>query len=130
VNAAYQWNGNSVLAGNVVNGTKDDFPDQVLYSAGATFAFSKKATLAVDVLGRTFLNTPRLQATTFTALDGTTRLPDVKFQKESFTEVNGAVGLRANLKGGFLFDVNVLFKLNNTGLRDKLTPLVGFEYSF
>ena len=54
----------------------------------------------------------------------------MKFQKESFTEVNGAVGFRANLKGGFLFDANVLFKLNNTGLRDNLTPLVGFEYSF
>jgi hypothetical protein len=130
VNAAYQWNGNSVLAGNVVTGTKDDFPDQVIYSAGATFAFSKKATLAVDVLGRTFIDTPRLRATTFTALDGVTQLPDVSFQKESFTEVNGAVGLRANLKGGLLFDLNVLFKLNNTGLRDKLTPLVGFEYSF
>jgi hypothetical protein len=130
VNAAYQWNGNSVLAGNVVTGTKDDFPDQVIYSAGVTFAFSKKATLAVDVLGRTFIDTPRLQATTFTALDGVTRLPDVRFQKESFTELNGAVGLRANLRGGLLFDLNVLFKLNNTGLRDKLTPLVGFEYSF
>ncbi len=130
VNFAYQWNGNSVLAGDVVTGTKGNFPDQLLYSVGATFAFSKQLTLAADFLGRTFLDTPRLQSGTFTALDNVTTLPDVRFQKETFTEASGAVGIRANLKGGFLFDLNVLFKLNNAGLRDKLTPLVGFEYAF
>jgi hypothetical protein len=27
-------------------------------------------------------------------------------------------------------DVNVLFSLDNNGLRDKVTPLIGFEYNF
>jgi hypothetical protein len=29
-----------------------------------------------------------------------------------------------------LIDVNVLFKLDNAGLRDRVTPLVGIEYAF
>jgi hypothetical protein len=29
-----------------------------------------------------------------------------------------------------LIGVNVLFKMNDAGLRDTATPLVGFEYSF
>lgn len=34
LNVAYQWNGDSVLAGNILTGTKGDMPDQVLYTAG------------------------------------------------------------------------------------------------
>jgi hypothetical protein len=32
--------------------------------------------------------------------------------------------------GRLLVDANVLFSLDNHGVRDKITPLVGFEYSF
>ncbi len=32
--------------------------------------------------------------------------------------------------GRLLVDVNVLFKLDSAGLRDKVTPLVGIEYAF
>jgi hypothetical protein len=34
VNLGYQWNGNSVLAGNVAAGTKEKLPGQLLYAAG------------------------------------------------------------------------------------------------
>ena len=40
------------------------------------------------------------------------------------------MGLKANLFGRLLIDVNVLFKLDEHGLRDKVTPLIGIEYSF
>jgi hypothetical protein len=129
LNFGYQWNGESVLAGNVATHEKGDFPDQLLYSAGATIAVTKKLTLALDVLGRRFLDTPRLVTTTFVALDGVTKLPDVQFVKDSFNETSGSVGIRANV-GRLLFDLNVLFKLNDAGLRDKVTPLVGLEYGF
>ena len=39
-------------------------------------------------------------------------------------------GFKANVAGSLLIDVNMLFKLNENGLRDKLTPLIGLEYSF
>jgi hypothetical protein len=32
--------------------------------------------------------------------------------------------------GRLLLDANVIFKLNDAGLRDNVSPLVAFEYSF
>ena len=49
---------------------------------------------------------------------------------QSYNIVNGAAGLKINLFGRLLLDANVLFKLNDAGLRDKVTPLIGIEYAF
>lgn len=130
LNAAYQWNGDSLLAGNVQKGEKADMPDQFLYSGGLAVAVSKQLTLVGDLLGRRFFDTPRLQTTTFTALDGRTTLPDITFKNESFDELFAAAGLRLNITGGLLLDLNVLFSLTETGLRDKVTPLASLAYSF
>jgi hypothetical protein len=105
-------------------------PDQFLYSGGLAVAVAKRLTLVGDLLGRHFIDTPRLQTTTFTALDGTTTLPDITFSNESFDELFAATGLRWNVTGGLLLDVNVLFSLTDTGLRDKVTPLASLAYSF
>jgi hypothetical protein len=40
------------------------------------------------------------------------------------------VGLKVNAAGKLLFDLNVLFKMDEGGLRDRVTPLLGIEYSF
>ena len=130
LNAAYQWNGESLLAGNVQTGEMADMPDQFLYSSGIAVAVAKNLTLVGDLLGRHFIDTPRLRAATFTALDGRTTLPDIKFESGSFDELFAAAGLRFNVAGGLLFDLNVLFSLTETGLRDKVTPLASLAYSF
>lgn len=130
LNAAYQWNGDSLLAGNVETGEKGDMPDQFLYSGGIAVAVARKLTLVGDLLGRHFIDTPRLQTTTFTALDGTTTLPDISFESGSFDELFVAAGLRFNISGGLLLDANVLISLTDTGLRDQVTPLVSLAYSF
>ncbi len=44
--------------------------------------------------------------------------------------LNGALGFKVNLFGRLLLDTNVLFALDDNGVRDKVTPLVGIEYSF
>ena len=49
---------------------------------------------------------------------------------ETLNLVNGALGFKINLGGDFLIDFNLLFKLNDAGLRDDVTPLIGMEYSF
>jgi hypothetical protein len=56
--------------------------------------------------------------------------PNIHFDTGSFSVVDGAVGLKINLGGKLLADFNALFKLNEAGLRDTFTPLVGIEYSF
>ena len=90
----------------------------------------ERLTLAADVLGRHVLDSPELQTRTFTALDGQTTLPDIHFVNGSFDVIDGAFGLKFNAGGKLLIDLNVLVKLNNAGLRDKVTPLLGLEYSF
>ena len=44
--------------------------------------------------------------------------------------VSGAVGFKVNAFQRLLLDANVLFALDHNGVRDRITPLVGFEYSF
>jgi len=127
---AYQWNGKSLLAGNILAGTKSDLADQALFEAGVDVGVGKKLTLAADVLGRRVINGERVTADTFRALDGRSTFPNVRFFQGSYNIVNGAVGLKANPGGNLLVDLNLLFKLNDSGLRDRVTPLFGIEYSF
>jgi hypothetical protein len=126
----YQWNGDSTLAGDPVAGVKGKLPNQLTYSAGVALAVTGRATLALDLLGRHVSNASRLVPTTFTALDGRTTLPDIAFERRSANELAGAVSLKLNPWGRLLLDANVLFKLDDHGLRDTITPLVGLEYGF
>jgi len=126
----YEWNGDSLLAGNPVEGTKGKLPQQLYYSGGLAVAVTGNLTLAGDLLGRRVIDSRRLVPTTFHALDGHTTFPDITFVKRSENELSGAVGLRFNPKGRLLVDANVLFSLDDHGLRDKVTPLFGIEYGF
>jgi hypothetical protein len=130
VNLGYLWTGDSVLAGDVLTGTKVSLPDEFIWAAGFDVGVVERLTLAADVLGRHVSSSPQLQTRTFTALDGQTTFPDIHFVDGSFDVIDGAFGLKFNAGGKLLIDLNVLVKLNNSGLRDKVTPLLGLEYSF
>ena len=130
LNLAYQWNGDSVLAGDVMTGEKGDMPDQVLYTVGLDVGLTEKVTLAFDLLGRHVIDSPRLQSTIFRTIDVGSTFPNIHFETGSFSVVDGSVGIKINLGGKLLADFNALFKLNDAGLRDTFTPLVGIEYSF
>jgi len=130
LNASYQWNGSSVLAGNPATGESADFPDQVIYSVGADLSANDRLTLAFDILGRYLIDVERLVPTDFHALDGTSVFRSIEFNKSSFNTLSGAAGFKVNLFNRLLFDANLLFALDHHGVRDKVTPLLGFEYSF
>jgi hypothetical protein len=131
VNLGYQWNGNSVLAGDVASGRKEDLPDELLYVAGGDVEVTRRLTLAVDLVGRRVLDSPRVAATTFTGLDAAhTTFADMRFERGSFSEHSLAAGLKLNPFGSLLVAFNLQFKLDDAGLRDKLTPLVGIDYTF
>ena len=129
LNAAYMWNGKSVLAGDVAKGTKEDLPDQVQYAVGADVGVTKRLTLAFDFLGTYVIDSPRLVREVFTAANGQS-FPQIGFVTESYHLASGSAGLKLNPFGRLLVDFNVLFKLDNAGLRDKVTPLLGIEYAF
>jgi hypothetical protein len=130
LNLAYQWNGESLLGGNVQTGEKGDLPDEAGIAVGADIGVGKKLTLAFDVVARRVIDGERVVAQTFTALDNVSQFPTLSFEKGSYNVIDGAVGIKANPGGGLLLDLNILFKLNDEGLRDAVTPLIGIEYSF
>ena len=134
VNVGYQWNGNSILAGNVAAKTKKDLPDQFLYTFGVDVGATKRLTLAFDVLGQRVINSPKLFASndSFSTLSGSAVVfPNISFKPDqSFNVINGSAGFKVNPVRNLLVGVNVLFKMNDAGLRDKATPLIGFEYTF
>lgn len=130
INVGYQWNGSSILAGDPAKGEAADLPDQVTYVLGADFGLSQRFTFVLDVIGNYFLNAPRLHQSEFHALNGTSVFPTVSFSKENYNVLSGAAGFKLNVVESLLVDVNLLFSLDNNGLRDKITPLVGFEYAF
>jgi hypothetical protein len=129
-NISYQWNGSSVLAGNPEAGTSAKFPSQMQYAAGADVAVNSHFTLVFDLLGRYIIDAERLQAEDFHALDGKSVFPNVTFFRDSYQMLNGSIGTKVNVFGRLLVDANLLFSLDSHGVRDKITPLIGFEYSF
>ena len=130
VNAGYNWNGSSVLAGDPARGESADFPDQVTYASGADVSVSPRLTVAFELLGRYMIDAERLQREQSAALDGRSVFSSIGFSRTSFTVLNGAIGFKAAIAERLLVDVNLLFNLNERGLRDKVTPLLGFEYAF
>ena len=130
VNASYHWNGSSVLAGNPATGESAHFPDQFSYALGTELSAITRMTIAFDLLGTYTIDAQRLQATTFHALDGHSTYPNITFERASFHTVNGSIGIKIDLVERLLLQGNLLFKANEGGLRDKLTPLIGLEYTF
>jgi hypothetical protein len=130
VNASYKRNGSSVLAGNPATGQSAHFPDQAGYGVGVEVGVNARVTVAFDVFGRYMIDSERLRPVPFQALDQRSVFPNIVFARDSFNALSGAAGMKANLFGQLLLDVNLLFKLDEHGLRDKVTPLVGIEYSF
>jgi hypothetical protein len=130
LNVGYLWNGSSVLGGDPATGQSADLPDQVTYVVGADFGVSQRFTFVLDVLGNYLIDAPRLHTSEFLALNGTSRFPTVSFTSESYNLLSGAVGFKVNVVENLLVDVNLLFNLDDNGLRDKITPLIGFEYAF
>lgn len=130
VNAGYKWNGSSVLAGNPATGESAHFPDQVSYGAGADVSVNPHLTLAFDLLGRYLIDAERLRLEEFHGLDGRSTFPNIVFGRDSYNALSGAIGMKANVFSRVLVDFNLLFKLDENGLRDKVTPLIGLEYSF
>src|SRR5688572_22303850 len=130
INLGYQWNGSSTLAGDIEAGVSEDLPDVAVYALGAVVALHPRVTLALDVLGRYIIDSPRVRLEDFIALDGHSVYPNIAFDTGSINELSSAVGLKINVAGRLLLNTNLLMRLNSEGLRDKISPLVGVEYAF
>jgi hypothetical protein len=131
-NIAYQWNGDSVLAGDVRSGTKANLPDQFQYSAGTDLAVNPRFSMVFDVLGQRVLNSPRLSVYTLTATGaaGSASIPDIRFSTASYWVTDAALGFKTNVASRLLVNFNMRFNVGDRGLADRIAPLIGVEWSF
>jgi len=56
--------------------------------------------------------------------------PTITFTTESFNTLSGTICMKAMIADKLLLTGNVLFRLDDHGLRDSVTPMLGLEYSF
>ena len=91
---------------------------------------NSRLTIAFDLLGRYVIDAERLTSQDFHALDGTSVYPNIVFSRDSFNALSGSAGFKINVVEGLLIDANLLFALDDHGVRDRVTPLIGFEYGF
>jgi len=149
VNIGYQINGKSLLAGDLVgyNGTdqpnrplKGHLPNDLFYTVGIDTGATKRLTLSFDLLGQHVFSAKEVVlAPSFTSAVPEIVTPNVVKQNSypqiaivtgSFNVVTGSAGFKALLGGNLLLTANLLFQLNNDGLRTRVVPLVGLSYSF
>lgn len=131
-NLAYQWNGRSLLAGDVRAGRKADLPDQFIYALGTDVSVNARLSVVMDVIGQRVINSPRLSTFDFIATGpaGRATLRDLSFATASYWATNGAIGLKANVAPRLLINFNMRFALGSSGLTDRIAPLIGAEWAF
>ena len=111
---------------------KADLPDQFHYAVGTDLAVSPRLSIVLDLLGQRLVHSPRLSTFDFAAEGpaGSVSLRDLQFQTASFWTSSGSVGLKANLAPRLLINFNLRFAIDDAGLTDRVTPLLGMEWAF
>lgn len=131
----YQWNTKSELNNPTLSaGGNKALPGGLQYDLGADWALAKRLTVAGDLLGNQFLNTPKIliPTTATVTLSGTTPVPlyTTTTENSSYTLNNLSAGLKIAVVRNLVVSGNMLVQLNNNGLRSRPTPLIGISYKF
>jgi hypothetical protein len=152
INVGYQWNGKSILAGDLTGATisenangvatiqngpaiKHNLPSQLFYTVGADIGATKNMSFAFDYLGQTLLDAPRVFRDNFATQNipggtGSLSLPTISGGTDSIGLSSASAGIKYNLFGKFLLTSNILFRLDNKGLRQDVLPVVALSYTF
>jgi hypothetical protein len=140
-NLGFQWNGESLLAGDFTSGTKERLPGQVLYSVGLEAGVTRRLTATVDLIGQTVINGARVHLVTalgpglcdqvFSCSNPGPPVQEtaVEGYKGTYATNNASLGLRFRPFGKFLISASAQLKLDNGGLRSKVIPLVSATYT-
>jgi len=117
-----------------------DFPDELNYAAGLEFVLEPRITVIGDIVGRNLRGAGRLGLASKTFQfqpPGTPAPPIASTQFEEFQSeagnlnlLYGTVGVKVNPKGNLLLSASVLFPLTDSGLKSRLTTIVGMDYAF
>jgi hypothetical protein len=112
--------------------------NQFNYVGGVEFAATPRLTVVGDLVGRTFSDALRLKDVSVThsfrqgpaAPIETTALREVATQSKSLTTVLGTAGIKLNAWQNLLLSGHLVVGLDDAGLRSRITPVIGVDYSF
>jgi Putative MetA-pathway of phenol degradation len=140
----YEWNTDSITAGDLTAGTKGSIPSDFVYTVGADARVTKWLTGDFDIVGQRFFGTETVSVTAqqFLANCGdctanptpatVTENNLVTHPNSSYNVTNASMGIKIlpvpRLK--FVITANVLVRLDDGGLGSKAVPLVGVGYTF
>jgi hypothetical protein len=147
VGAGVEANGSSRVAGDLTTGTKSRLPGKVTYAAGADVWLTKHVTAAVDLLGLTLFQTQKLTNSPYQELGACTAdypnctdpgtvdpagkpLQNVAQSTSDTSILSISTGAKVKLTSNLLFTGNIVWKLNDGGLRAKVIPLGEISYTF
>jgi hypothetical protein len=131
--------GPHVNVGFTANGESDvvSLPNEFNYRFGSEFVASPRITLNADLLGRTLVDAGRLALTSVehdfqnsAGVAGSATFDEYVARSGSLNLLDLAVGGKFNIRGNFLLNANVLFALNDAGVIARVTPVIGFDYTF
>lgn len=125
--------------GYTASGESDvvNLADEFVYKFGAEFEAAPTVTINVDFLGRSLRDVGRLELSNVThnyfnqqGVPGSTTLQEYVSRSGSLNVNDLAVGAKFNVAGNLLLNANVLVALNDSGVRARVTPVFGFDYTF
>jgi hypothetical protein len=146
VRVGYQWNTDTVLYPNLTVGhgnTNLALPGGLQYDFGVDRALVKGLTVAADLLGNQYQNAQKLVNSnlSFTCIGvdcgakpvpppPTVASPTVNAVNSTYWINDVSAGAKWNPWRSLILTGNVLFQLNNVGMRARPTPLFGISYKF
>jgi hypothetical protein len=119
-------------------GGETPLPDEINYAAGVELVVESRLTIVGDVLGRSLRDAGRLVVVS-KPFEYVTRAGG-PVQTANFDEFDprpgnlnltlGTVGMKFNPKGNLLISASVLFPISSSGLKSRVTPVIGIDYAF
>jgi hypothetical protein len=140
VNVGYTFSGGGDDPTTVALGASPSLPDEFNYAAGVELVVEPRITVIADLVGRNLRDVGRLDMVTKTFQfqpPGTPAPPIASMTFDEFQPRTGSLnllygtaGVKINPKGNILISASVLFPLTDSGLKSRLTTIVGMDYAF
>ena len=113
-------------------------PDEINYAAGLEFVVESRLTIVGDVLGRSLRDAGRLEIVSkpfqYVTRSGgpvqTTSFDEFEPIAGNLNLTLGTIGAKFNPKGNLLISASVLFPISSSGLKSRVTPVIGVDYAF
>ncbi len=105
----------------------------VAYNGGVEWAASDRLTVNGEMMGRSIANGGRLSYRNLPFGGnpfGITTASIAAVQASGLNEVSAAAGIKWNFAGSALLTASVVTPVNDAGLRDHFTPIVGLDWGF